>query len=359
MNKKKIGILTYHYSNNYGAILQAFSLQSLLTKKGFDVHIINLLPNLGVKGKIKELITKPFTSTFTHFRQNELNLYPKKPFFYNDLKSLDFTDFDYLIVGSDQVWRKDYTKGLGYSYFLDFAPNNTKKISYGASFGLDYYEGTKNDIKIIKEFLKSFSLITVRERSGVKICKETFETNAHLVLDPVLLSPRVDYNFKHNIKIRNNFITQYLLDASNKKVDLVKNIANSLNKEVILNYKKNSGRISVANILFNRKEERFPEISEWVNNIKNADLVITDSFHGVAFSILFNKDFICIYNEKRGKTRMQNILNIFNLNHRALSESEIENFSLDSLKAINYNEVNNILEKQKEFSLKLLFDNLI
>ncbi|NJX14039.1 polysaccharide pyruvyl transferase family protein [Tamlana crocina] len=358
MDKKKIGILTYHYSNNYGAVLQAYSLQTVLTEKGHDTHIINLTPNLGLKGRLKTAITKPFAKTFNLFRQNRLNLYPKSSIFSNNLNSVDFKNFDYLIVGSDQVWRKDYTRGLGYSYFLDFAPKQTKKISYAASFGLDYYSGDQKDINVIKSLLKSFSLVTVREKSGVNICKELFETNAHMVLDPVLLSPKEAYSFKDEVERPSGFITQYLLDASEKKVAFVKSIARSLDKEITLNYKQNSGRISLTNILFNRKKEKFPEISEWIANIKNADLVITDSFHGVAFSILFNKEFICIYNEKRGKTRMQNILDTFNLRHRAISESEIDEFALSALKPIEFNKVNHILETQKEYSLNLLFSNI-
>lgn len=358
---KKIGILTYHYSNNYGAVLQAFSLQNVLKSMGYDVSLINLIPNHGIKGKLKDVITAPFTKTFTKFREDYFQLYPTKPFTYDTIDKINFDDFHCLIVGSDQVWRKDYTEGLGHSYFLDFAPKHVKKISYAASFGLDYYQGDQNDINVIKNCLKSFDLVTLRENSGVKICKELFEIEGKMVLDPVFLSSTDSYNFNKTNNSQNKtkgFITQYLLDATEKKKNLSNLVAKNFNKKIVQNYKENTKKLSIYNLIFDRKKERFPKIEDWINNIQNSEFVITDSFHGVALSILFNKQFICIFNEKRGKTRMQNLMKIFNLEHRAISENEIDDFQIDNYKPIDYDKVNTILETEKSFALNLLSKHL-
>lgn len=356
---KKIGILTYHYSDNYGALLQAFSLQEVLKKNGFEVYIINLIPKPSVKRFLKNLIVARFTKSFKVFREREFNLYPSKPFFYNSIRKAGLSSFDCFIVGSDQVWRQEYTKGLGNSYFLDFADFAVKKIAYAASFGISNYQGNYRDIKVVSKLLKSFNLISVREASGVSICKNLFNLDAELVLDPVFLSPRKLYPSKKNIGSPTKFVCQYLLDVTEEKKHVVNLISKHLDSEVVVNYKKNSGKLSLKGVLFNAKEEVFPEVSSWIYNLKCADFIVTDSYHGLAFSILYNKDFLCVYNDRRGKTRMKSLLTIFNLTHRAIDSSQLSDFSYESLKPIDHLQTKKILSKEKAKSLNLLLNAII
>lgn len=358
LKSKKIGILTYHYSDNYGAVLQAFSLCNVLKKQGYQVHIINLIPKESFIGKIKKLLKKPLIKSFVNFRKEYFNLYPNEKLTYESLKSLEISDFHAIIVGSDQVWRKDYTKGLEFSYFLDFVPNHIKKISYAASFGLDYYQGTPKEISKIRNELKTFSAISVREKTGMRICNKDFGIEAVLVLDPVLLVSPELFDFEYNEKPSKSILTQYLLDPTPEKLSIVNQVSKEKSLSIYVNYKKASKPISMKSYIINRRNEYFPTVESWVWGIKNAEFVVTDSFHGLAFSILFKKQFICIVNEKRGKSRMLGLLELLGLSHLALYETSLQSFSISNYSEIDFNTVDTKLNTLREKSLNFLMDAL-
>ena len=114
----KIGILTYHYSDNYGAVLQAYALSNILIANGHDVEIINLIPKKSLKIRLGKFFKqKLLTYNFIAFRKNHLKINPNKSLFFDDLKSYDFTIYEAIIVGSDQVWRKSFTGGIGLQLF--------------------------------------------------------------------------------------------------------------------------------------------------------------------------------------------------------------------------------------------------
>ena len=360
MKNKKIGILTYHYSDNYGALLQTYSLSKLLERKGFEVEVINLVPHLNLFRKVKKVFKNPLTINFKKFREKHIKTNPKQSFTYKNISKVDFTQYYAIIVGSDQVWRKGYTEGLEYAYFLNFVPDKVKRISYAASFGLDYYEGNEHDKKIIKKELEKFDLITNREKSGVLICKELFQVKSHCVLDPVLLADNKTFNFNVKTNHPKAFVTQYLLDPSPKKINLISRIASNLDLPIYINFKQSNKKITLFNSIFKKNEETFPPVYDWISGIKNSDFVITDSFHGVAFSILFKKQFICIINEKRGKTRMLGLLEQLELTDYAISDDDtINQLSIENIKKIDYQHVTNILEKLKTNSISLLIDSLL
>ncbi|GLU43208.1 polysaccharide pyruvyl transferase family protein [Allomuricauda sp. NBRC 101325] len=353
----KIGILTYHYSDNYGAVLQTFALSNILRNHGHNAEIINLIPKKNLNQTIRKFFKDRLTYNFKSFRQNHLICKPNKPIVYHELKTLNFSNYDVIIVGSDQVWRKSYTQGLGYSYFLDFVPNGTKKVSYAASFGLDHYEGSPNDIKIVSELLKDFDLITTREQSGVEICEKTFKVKADFVLDPVLLSDSIFEKFIDRSN-QNTFVTQYLLDPTDQKVSFVKNVSKYFDIPTKINYKQSNKPITLFNSIFKRSEETFPKVEDWINGIANSTFVVTDSFHGVAFSILFKKQFVCIINEKRGKTRMSNLLGILGLNHVGVSEKDLDTLKVNDITEIDYEIVNEKLSELRKKSLDYLLSIL-
>lgn len=363
----KIGILTLPIAENYGGILQAVALSQYLTQEGHDVTLIykETQPTLW-----KEIVKKTLLMIPCHnFLNVKSNAKIKKEAAARTLLHQDFINkeipnispslssseeltayanqqnFDAVIVGSDQVWRKAYINDSHYlSYFLDFIRSTkTKKIAYAASFGKDQWEG-KGDESKISDLLHKFSAISVREASGVDICNKTFNIkNVEHVLDPTLLMDKqfyLDLIKKYDLsKIESKKIVTYVLDeASNKK-------------NIIHNHKDRLG-LSSDDILHLKgfsHTARTYTIPEWLFAIANANFVITDSFHGMVFAIIFEKDFVVIGNKDRGLERFTSLLSILKLNEYLISDphKHVE-------KNINYETVDLKLQEIKAKALLFL-----
>jgi coenzyme F420-reducing hydrogenase beta subunit len=363
----KIGILTHHYANNYGGVLQAYALCSALRKLGHQPTIINRIPNKTTektqqpkwKVAISTLFQNYFIKEFNKFRQNHLR--SMTHLIDDEIKMDTMADmFDAVIVGSDQVWRMGYNKGLGLNNFLDFTPDHISKISYAASFGSDEFEGDRETVIKIRHLLSRFKAISVREDSGITLCKNLFDSDAIHVLDPTLLLMPDDYEKlieKSEMNNEEKFIVQYLLDPTPEKIKITEQIAFN-HKSVIKNiYKKSQSGFSLKNDRWSLSKFVYPSIALWISGIKNAEFVVTDSFHGVTFSILFNKQFVCIANADRGLSRMTSLLKKFELMDRLIIDTNKEQ-DFKKLPPIDYHRVNQILEKERKKSLNFLEQNL-
>lgn len=372
---KNTAILTFQSSNNYGALLQCYALSKTLENLGHKVSIINIqkeyikdeIGKLSTVSKQKILFKKNidntlFKKSFSNFRNKYLLDKFTKPFDnIEDLNSLK-DSFDSIIVGSDQVWRYAYTKKTLESFFLSFASDATRKISYAASFGMDYFEGDKNLTQKIKKLLSRFNAISVRETAGVKICKETFGVDAVHVLDPVFLlssekyTQLIDNDEVNNTKDKEKYLAYYLLNPNKFREDLIARAmkkVNTSNKENIYTNEK----FVFSKPSFPLSKYKFRSFSSWLNTIKNSEFMVTDSFHGLAFSIIFNKQFICIANKERGASRMESILTLLELKDRLVYEGQ-KDFDLESLEAIDYQIVNAKLLENKNKSLAFLKEAL-
>ena len=198
---KRVGILNFHFSNcNYGAVLQAASLQAFLRENGYDPVNIDFVPDSGesvslaAKARkllrpIKKIITggKKKSSdgvtnseVFQDFRNKWITTTKNKYQNSQDLENEDW-DFGAYIVGSDQVWRSTYTRKFTPEYFFSFLPTDANKIAYAASFGVDIWEGNSELTTNIKKLLTQFKAVSVREVSGVDICRKTFNVDAILL----------------------------------------------------------------------------------------------------------------------------------------------------------------------------------
>jgi hypothetical protein len=369
----KIGILTLPIAENYGGILQALALYRYLHNQGHDVVLIyKETYQVSWKKLAREILLKIPFHNFRNIKNNnkvnEERLERKKfhrPFIENEIFKIsedlytkrdleEFSkkeNFDVVIVGSDQVWRKAYINDKYYkSYFLDFLDSKkTKKIAYAASFGKDCWEG-ENDSKDISKLLQDFVGLSTREKSGVDICKGTFGfNNAEHVLDPTLLMNKEFYKneiiSKYDIsKIQKGGLTTYVLDEEDEK-------------KSIINFVKENLQINSVNHLkrFNKTKITY-SVPEWLVSFFNADFVVTDSFHGMVFSIIFEKDFIVIGNHDRGLDRFTSLLSLLGLEDRMV-------FSMEDLKdkkinSIDYTRVNKILEENKKSSLEFLMGAL-
>ncbi len=369
----KIGILTLPIADNYGGILQTVALYRLLHHQGHEVVLIykSIHEVLWKKIAMEILLKIPFhdfknfkatrkmkktrqikKAFHANFIEEEIFTISKKLYSKKDLEKFATREkFDAVIVGSDQVWRKKYINDKYYkSYFLDFVDSSkTKKIAYAASFGNDYWEG-EDDVAEISKLLKDFDAISTRESSGVSICQKSFNyNNAKHVLDPTLLMGKEFYKdeiiSKYDISniVRGGLLT-YVLDEAEEKREVIHYVQDSLNIE---NLNHLNG--------FNSSEIIY-SVPQWLASFAFAEFVVTDSFHGMVFSIIFEKNFIVIGNHNRGLDRFTSLLALLNLEDRLIfSLEDIKNKKIDD---IDYNTVNKVLDENKKISLGLLVNAL-
>ena len=346
--KKKIGILTFHFPNhNYGALLQTYASVVILRKRGFDPMVINLIPNEYSRRETSLIGRLLFLNPFENFRRKFIPLT-------NEIKSEeDLTNlnnkFDIFYVGSDQVWRREFTFENFYHYFLDFANDDKLKISYAASFGNDKIELDVETKMNINVYLKKFNAISVREDSGVIICKNEFDVLATKVLDPTLLLTECDFeiiiNSEHHKKLKNSYIAYYQLTHELGESELANQISKYLDLPIQNIYRKT---ISIGF----RSITPYLSFSEWLLRIKNSDFVVTDSYHCMIFAILYRKSFVVLGNEFGGSSRVISLLESLNLRERYLEEVD-ENL-IAKLSPIDYNIVYEKLENLKSLSMCFL-----
>lgn len=377
----KIGILTLPSTFNYGGILQAYALQHTLDNLGYDSIIlqrerpINRVNNKSLKALCKNLIKKvlgkdaytvPNESQCDFIEVNcrkfiELNLRKTQRVAYDTptlSRLCEENEIDTIIVGSDQVWRPHMTANIK-NYFLDFCDKKIKKIAYAASFGVDEWEFNKEDTLVCSKLVKEFKLVTVREYSGINLCDEYLGVEAKHVLDPTMLLSPEDYISlveKSRVGKSEGNLFYYILNESNAKSNFVEEISNRYGLKP---FKVMPERDAYFNYNADKHIEEcvYPSPAAWIRAFIDAECVVTDSFHGTVFSIIFNKPFWTIGNKSRGNARFDSLLKMFHLEHRYISD--IESLKIDDqVRNIDWKQVNQIRQEKRLFSLQLLCDAL-
>jgi hypothetical protein len=343
--------------------LQAAALKNFFDKNGYNAEQINFIPkkrfislyrlryeigklknNLLNKDKNKDITKVKNSSVFEEFRRDWIYTSTNKPITTHSQLVKIKHKYSAIVVGSDQVWRPSMTQDYSLAYFLSFAGKNTKRISYAASFGVDYWKsGLIPFMKFrAKSELKKFTAISVRENSGVKICHEHFDARAEHVLDPTLLVGREFFDTiidSHPKKHSEVSICYYKIDMPQSFVDALDSFAKEVDS-------------SITNIYYSENNGFLP-VHEWLSLIRDSKVIITDSFHCVCFSILFNRPFIYIPNEGRGMTRIQSILSELGLEELICKDITQVNAYFELSKEVNYISVNeklsNLREKSEEF----------
>lgn len=324
-NKKKIALLNFPLDNNFGGNLQRYALIKVLTDMGYEVEhlstqftfndyrplvkriktwmkwLLGMLP----KGKYPMPIRKirfdrgmryvwPFYEKYIPHTQAIYD--------YDELKT--YQDYGIYLVGSDQVWRRSMSGFYPYtSMFFDFVENKeAKKIAYGVSFGTENNELSADEIEQVKGLYKGFGAASVRERSGLKLLEQYGCTNpqAQVVLDPTLLLDRSVYDMlitNANTCAPEGDVFCYVLDMDDKKKSAIQNYA-----------KEHSAKPYYGGI-----EQDLISIEQWLRNIRDAKYVLTDSYHGVLFSIIFNVPFKFLKNERRGNERVSSIMQMLDI----------------------------------------------
>ena len=228
---------------------------------------------------------------------------------------------DAVIVGSDQVWRWDI---MGYNYFLDFIRKGTiRKYAYAASFGLSHWESRELDANQIKLLLKEFEAISVREQTGVSICNQVFGVPAQLVVDPTLLYDADDYEaafLRNRPKEPSNKVVTYILGEENlEQCQNISQWAEGLGMEHRELYWTRLGYPALkkgTNFFFHLSVE------DWLDEIRNAAYVITNSYHCMVFAILFRKKFVVLNNVSGGSDRIRTLMSALQLKHRFFASSD-------------------------------------
>jgi len=377
----KIGILTQPLHTNYGGLLQSFALQTVLKKMGHEVWTIDR-PGRKSTLIVKSLsIIKRFLVKTIYHKSIIIRIWPTSKekkvinkYMNNFIKEnirttlkidsvvklslLKKYQFDAYIVGSDQVWRPKYSPCIT-NYFLDFLDgvDKVKRIAYAASFGVENWEFTNKQTNQCASLAKRFDKISVREDSAITLCKKYLGVDAIHVLDPTMLLAKEDYMKlieKSNIPYSEGFLMTFILDRSYEKDKIIKKAIKELN----LNPFSVTPRNLFSEVGGNRIEDCiFPSVNEWIKGFIKADYVITDSFHGTVFSIIFNKPFISIGNSNRGMTRFTSLLKMFGLEERIIQS--IDDLTLEKLqKPINFEYVNKTLKENQKRSFMFLINSL-
>lgn len=362
----KIGIFTFHCAANYGAVLQAYSLQEVLKKIGHEVYIINYRPKYlldpyrnflfqPIKNESIFSICKKFVRaclvtpirwrrnrSFSKFINNRLNLYNL------DLND-ESNDFDIFIFGSDQIWNPKITNGFDKIYLGDFpAAKGKKLIAYGASAG-SVLNLPIGDVDYFLQRLKCFSKIWVRERELADYIKEKLSIEIETVLDPVLLAGKDildDLILSSKRKIRLN---QFLLLFQLSRDDTFANFAMTIAEKKRLDF------IEVASMgesVFNKRMKQVVDVEDLLIYFAKSSYIITSSFHGTLISVLFNKEFNTISVDRYVDERVISLLKILGLYDRMIDVNSI------SKEYINYPSVEFILRNLRQRNMNLLESNL-
>lgn len=260
--------------------------------------------------------------------------------------------FDAVVVGSDQVWRPLYSQPIEEAFLSFLGDADIKRVAYAASFGVNYCEYTEEQRQICSSLLKKFNAVSVRESSGIRLCQEYFDTKAIQVLDPTLLLFANDYRAlikKCKAQPSKGNMLIYMLDRTKEKKELVDRIAS---EKGLIPFWMNS-ETTDENLPFEQRIKM--PVEQWLRSFDDAKFVLTDSFHGCVFSIIFRKQFLAVGNKERGLERFHSLLSLFSLRDRLILSPEEYKSNLSS---INYNQVRAHLDILQDLSLTFLKTNL-
>lgn len=360
----KIKTITCHDVYNSGASLQAYALMKYLEEQGNEVEIIDYKPdylnnhyklsviantkyekNLMLKmiylilkfpKRVLDLRTK---KKYDEFRENYLKITKNRYISNNELKN-NLPDADIFICGSDQIWNSKFNNGKDPAFYLDFVPKEKVKVAYAASFATDSIDEEVKEIT--KERISKLDYVGVREISALDILNTLGIKNGVQVLDPVFLLNKFEWEkLTYEINSNEKYIFVYDFDGN----ELIREVSLKLAKE------KNLKIYTVFKSDYSDKVIKNMGPIDFISYIKNAEFVISNSFHGTAFSIIFEKQFAVVNRKEEINTRMRDLLNILNINDRLIGKKD----DFDNIvKRVNYNEVNKHLKEKIKLSKSYL-----
>ncbi len=363
----KVGTLTFHSSYNFGSNLQAYALQKFINKLGLkyndkiEYSIINLRKEEQNKinnYKLNDNFLKKMFKTiffgnklkkrqvnFESFIDNYLDVTKE----YKNINEIinDNIKYDCCITGSDQIWNLN-TYDFDWSYFLD-GINCTRKISYAVSSGPVKREITKENSEKIKKLLKEYDYISVREEGTKEFVKQFTDKEIYINMDPTILLSKEEWNEIIESKkiIEEPYILYYSLRPNKKRTKMLRELSKKMNMKVVVANPSYKYDIIGG---FIKKYESGP--LEFLNLLKNANLVISSSFHGTIFSVIFNVPFYALNGQN--DYRINTLLKTIKLEDRTISENDNIDEIIKNAFNINFDIANNNLEVEKDKSEKYL-----
>lgn len=362
MSKASVGVITFHLAVNYGAILQTYALQQAISALGCDSQVINyqshthlnrykkrsLIDCRSISDILRLILYRPVETIkknkFSDFISRNIKL--SEPCYSKEELAAVADKMDYVVTGSDQVWNF-YNTGFDKRFFLDFVQNQNKKISYAASFGTDhlldeYKEG-------YRDLLLEIPHISVREEQGRELINKVLgiEKQISVVLDPVFLLDKVAWEkiAKNQSPSNKPYILVYLFGKGESVSDFIRCLAKETGCEVICISSSFLGHVKGKYI-------RTAGPEEFISLFLNSKYIVTNSFHGTAFAINFNKPFFTelLPGSSKVNSRLENVLDTFELRERQVVNGKVQN----PLANINYDKVNVKLKEKREMSLNFL-----
>jgi len=353
---KKIAIITMHRIFNYGSVLQTYATQKIIENLGFQCEIIDYIspcrtkkslffeypPNLEGKkikkiiyycAKIPSFVLKDIT--FGGFIKKYIHL-SRKQYITNEDLFTDPPKADIYITGSDQVWNSKYNHGIDGSYYLNFITTGARKIAFVASFGRD--ELSKEEECVVKLMLKEYESISVREDSAVQILSG-MDIESIWLIDPTLQLEKKEWLSLAGKKlIKEKYLLLFLLyNEDNGATEYANRVAKKKGLKIVkLSWELK--KTHDVDILFTHRKPQ-----DFLSLFANADFIVTNSFHGVAFSINLNRQFVFVpRSEFNG--RIKSLLGLTGLETREVGN--VNDIMIDE-EIINYDEINIILEKER------------
>lgn len=368
----KYGVLTWYSTYNYGTALQAYSVTKILNDNGFKAEIIAYRKNCSVAKKskldrIKEtmvrippaMVRRIFWSQlrkkkelFEKFLSNDMP--QSKPYFTKDELVKDVRDYKGFVCGSDQIWTP-VPEGMDTTYFLDFVPNDIKKISYAPSIG--YPSIPKEKKEVMGQLISRIDYLSIREEHGAELIKEICDCNAKVVVDPTLLITKEKWvEFAVKSDIEEPYILCYFLGKRKETRKFAEDLKRKTGFKII------NIPVEIGDFFWGDEIRLAVGPKEFVGLIMGASYICSDSFHGVIFSANLEKNFfaLCRYksNDKKNQNlRLVNILSKLDLLDQMVMDEE--KYCMDDYMEINYDKSRKKLSEQRDESLKFLLDAIV
>lgn len=365
---KRVGILTEHRARNFGSCLQAYALQTTIDRLGyktdivdyrpqaiensFGIFIVDLLkatennPVKLVKFFINTIVFSPLRAMreykFYRYRKEKFSLSEYRFKKYNEKVNRELK-YDAYVCGSDQIWNPVITYGLDEMYFAYPLDASAKKISYAASVGLGDISGYEEGFT---KLLGGMDAVTVREESAKAMLEKVTDKKISVVLDPTLLLSKEDWSslFADRKKPKQKYILVYSLKVDEQMVAYARKLSEEKNLPVIFfDLRKRYGKNSISKFT--------ADPIDFIYYLYHADYVVTNSFHGTVFSVIFEKQFVCVPMHGTS-SRMIDLLHKIKLDERLISDA----FCIDD--SVEYKNAKEIIAKEREASLKILQDSL-
>ena len=345
-----VGVVGWWFASNYGSSLTYYALGRILEDMGKQILLIPIAKLDGTPWEKETQQTIDFLGKYFHIgRPREID------------RMDEFNQFcDSFMLGSDQMWTASSTRQVGYTFFLDFVEKGKKKIAFSTSFGQDKFYGDEEMCSTAGDYLKRFDAISVREKSGVSICRNVFGVHADQVMDPVFLCSRQQYDVMLtgiSKPLPKRYLLCYILDPNEEEEKLAREIAEHEGLEILTilgmkEYARTINRWHTGEVL--------PRVTtpEFLYYVKNCDYLLTDSHHGTCFAIIYQKQYVAIANASRGRTRFATVAKILHLENRVFDDPKDAINDKSIYKKINYDKVEAYMRLKVEESKQWLISAL-